>query len=76
LIDLLSADLPDTQLVWSQMLPRLKWWFSDNTKAMEKAWYRVSNNVATYFLKKGGVTSVIRTLLGTVVSLEMMAYTS
>jgi hypothetical protein len=43
---------------------------------MEKAWYRVSNNVATYILKKGGVTSVIRTLLGTVVSLEMMAYTS
>lgn len=36
LIDLLSADLPDIQLVWSKMLPRLKLWFSDNTKAMEQ----------------------------------------
>ena len=76
MIDLLSADLPDTQLVWSQMLPRLKWWFSDNTKTMEKARYRVNNRVATYVLKKGAVTSVTRTLLGTVFSLEMMAHTS
>ena len=58
------------------MLPRLKWWFSDNTKAVAKAWYRVNNHVATYVLKKGGVTSVTRTLLGTVFSLEMMAHTS
>ncbi|CAC5361891.1 unnamed protein product [Mytilus coruscus] len=50
----ISKDLPDTKIVWSQMLPRLKWRNSNDSKAMEKCRYRVNNAVANYILESGG----------------------
>ena len=50
----ISKDLPDTKIVWSQMLPRLKWRYSNDSKATEKFRYRVNNAVANYILVPGG----------------------
>ena len=50
----ISKDLPDTKIVWSQMLPRLKWRYSNDSKAMEKCRYRVNNAVANFILESGG----------------------
>ncbi|CAG2229749.1 unnamed protein product [Mytilus edulis] len=47
----ISKDLPDTKIVWSQMLPRLKWRYSNDGKAMEKCRYRVNNAVANFILE-------------------------
>ncbi|CAC5372847.1 unnamed protein product [Mytilus coruscus] len=50
---LISKDLPDIKIVWSQMLPRLKWRYSSDIKAMEKCRYSVNNAVANYILESG-----------------------
>lgn len=54
ILKLVAEDLPGTRLVWSQMLPRLKWRYSKNNKAMEKGRYRVNNAVAKFILNSGG----------------------
>lgn len=50
----ISNDLPKTNIVWSQMLPRMQWRYSKNKKAMEKCRYRVNNSVAKFVLESGG----------------------
>lgn len=47
--------LPNTALIWSQMLPRQKWRYSLNTRALERGRYRVNNAIASYLLRKGGL---------------------
>ena len=48
----ISAMMPDTKVIWSQMLPRINWRFSQDNNAMEKGRYRVNNVVASYVLYK------------------------
>lgn len=46
--------LPDTALVWSSILPRFKWRFSNNTGAMETTRRRINRGMRSYLLKIGG----------------------
>ncbi|VDI09636.1 Hypothetical predicted protein [Mytilus galloprovincialis] len=50
-IAILSKMLPDTALVWSNILPRYKWRFSNNTGAMETARRRINRGMRSYLLK-------------------------
>lgn len=53
-IAILSKMLPDTALVWSNILPRYKWRFSNNTGAMETTRRRINRGMRSYLLKIGG----------------------
>ena len=53
-INTLSQKIPQTKIVWSQILPRLKWRYSDNMKAMEAARVRINSTIATFVIKNGG----------------------
>lgn len=46
--------LPTTKLVWSQILPRFKWRFSQNTKAQNIAAERLNNFAAWICIQSGG----------------------
>lgn len=46
--------LPNTVLVWSQILPRIEWRYSKNTEAMGKSRYRINNSIASFVLRMGG----------------------
>ena len=50
----LQQELPNTLLVWSQILPRNNWRYSESPKAMEKCRYRLNNSIATFVLNLGG----------------------
>lgn len=45
---------PDTLLVWSQILPRSRWWYSDNNKAMNISAQRLNNFGASICSDLGG----------------------
>lgn len=46
--------LPNTRIVWSQILPRKNWRYSQNDKAMERARVRVNSAAATEAIRLGG----------------------
>ena len=46
--------MPQTVLVWSQILPRFSWRYSDNFEAMERCRRRLNNCIASFILKTGG----------------------
>lgn len=46
--------LPDTKLIWSQLLPRIKWKYSVHMEAMNKAIQRLNNSIASEVIKNGG----------------------
>lgn len=46
--------MPETQIIWSQILPRLSWRYSNNTKAMDRCRKRLNNFVATLVINMGG----------------------
>ncbi|KAK3096202.1 hypothetical protein FSP39_024416 [Pinctada imbricata] len=46
--------LPNTKLVWSQLLPRIKWQVSHNNEAMEKCRNRLNRLAAKNILQGGG----------------------
>ena len=50
----IQQSMPSTMLVWSQILPRLAWRYSDNGDAMEKIRNRVNTAVASYLTKSKG----------------------
>ena len=50
----LSVQLPETALIWSQILPRLKWRSSENTDAMDKGRRRLNSSIGAYMTKHGG----------------------
>ena len=50
----LAKVMPTTVLVWSQILPRLQWRYSNNLKAMEKSRVRVNTSIASYLTKSSG----------------------
>lgn len=50
----LSLKLPNTMLIWSQILPRTHWRFSSNVKAMERLRKRLNSTIGAYMKKHGG----------------------
>ena len=50
----LSIQLPETALIWSQILPRLSWRYSKNTEAMDKGRRRLNSSIGAYMIKHGG----------------------
>ena len=50
----LSSMLPGTSLVWSSILPRMKWRYSENIRNMEISRKRVNRGVRSYLFKIGG----------------------
>ena len=47
-------ELPNTTIIWSQILPRLKWRYSENQTAMHECRYRINNSIASFVTKLGG----------------------
>ena len=50
----LSSVLPGTSLVWSIILPRMKWRYSENIRNMEITRKRVNRGVRSYLLRLVG----------------------
>ncbi|KAK3105093.1 hypothetical protein FSP39_017153 [Pinctada imbricata] len=50
----LSRMLPNTTLVWSQILPRLKWRDEDDHRAVNKIRRRINSKIATFVMRMGG----------------------
>lgn len=50
----LRAELPNTHLVWSQILPRIKWRYSDNDSAMQASRRRINSTIAEFVTREGG----------------------
>lgn len=53
LIFWIKSRMPNTIIVWSQVLPRSSWRFSDDLKAMEKARYRLNNFISSLVIGWG-----------------------
>lgn len=52
-IKMLSHMLPGTYIVWSSILPRWNWRFSDNMQAMEITRKRINRGMRSLLLKVG-----------------------
>ena len=50
----LSSMLPGISLVWSSILPKMKWRYSENIRNMEITRKSVNTGVCSYLLKIGG----------------------
>lgn len=50
----LFENFPDTLIVWSQMLPRSNWRYSENRQAMEKVRNRLNSTVSKFVITHGG----------------------
>lgn len=53
-LDCLQRSFPGTYIVWSCILPRIKWRYSDDTAAMEGARARINRAVIQSVVVKGG----------------------
>jgi len=51
LFDWINLLMPDTVLIWSQILPRFKWRYTNNNVAMERSRNIVNTSVASYMTK-------------------------
>ncbi|KAJ8313074.1 hypothetical protein KUTeg_010447 [Tegillarca granosa] len=47
--------LPNTKLIWSQILPRLKWRNERNHKAVNKSRVRINSYIAKFIISNGGL---------------------
>ncbi|KAJ8316547.1 hypothetical protein KUTeg_005904 [Tegillarca granosa] len=47
--------LPNTKLIWSQILPRLKWRNERNHKAVNKSRVRINSYIAKFMISNGGL---------------------
>jgi hypothetical protein len=62
----LSNQLPETTLIWSQILPRLKWRNFENTVIMDKCRRRLNSFIGAYMIRHGGCffgTQILRLLM-------------
>jgi hypothetical protein len=48
--------LPDTKIIWSQLLPRRKWRYSEDVNAMNKSLKRLNSSIAAELVRKGVAT--------------------
>ena len=46
--------LPSSMLVWSQILPRLKWRYSEILRAMDRCKNRVNSSIESFLMKNSG----------------------
>ena len=46
--------LPNTMLIWSQILPRIHWRFSNNGTAMERLRRRLNSTIGAHMIRQGG----------------------
>eukprot|EP00105_Crassostrea_gigas_P009786 XP_011424869.1 PREDICTED: uncharacterized protein LOC105326498 isoform X2 [Crassostrea gigas] len=46
--------LPDTNIIWSQLLPRRKWRYSEDVNAMNKSLIRLKCSIAAKLVRNGG----------------------
>ncbi|KAJ8315160.1 hypothetical protein KUTeg_007310 [Tegillarca granosa] len=46
--------LPYTKIIWSQILPRLKWRHKTSHAAVDKIRKRINSKIATFVLRSGG----------------------
>ena len=53
-IEFIREKAPNTRVVWSQILPRKKWRFSDNVEGMNRARIRLNSFIAKEVLQSGG----------------------
>ncbi|XP_056021292.1 uncharacterized protein LOC125652581 [Ostrea edulis] len=53
-IDKIWKLLPNTKLVWSQILPRKNWYSSDSIEKMNNSAKRINSSVAAYIVRNGG----------------------
>ena len=42
-------ELPNTTIIWSQILSRLKWRYSENQTALHESRYRINNSIASCY---------------------------
>lgn len=54
LISCINLMLPNTMLIWSQILPRLHWRFSNNGTSMERLRRRLNSTIGAHMIKRGG----------------------
>lgn len=56
LLNWVNTYLPNTTMVWSQILPRDFWRYNtaDNNEAMDKCRYRINNFASNFVIQKGG----------------------
>ncbi|CAG2232678.1 unnamed protein product [Mytilus edulis] len=50
----IMKEFPTSKLVWSQILTRLKWRYSNDHKAMDLCRYRINNSIAAFIVSCGG----------------------
>ncbi|CAC5399581.1 Neurotrypsin,Scavenger receptor cysteine-rich type 1 protein M130,Deleted in malignant brain tumors 1 protein,Scavenger receptor cysteine-rich domain-containing group B protein,Soluble scavenger receptor cysteine-rich domain-containing protein SSC5D [Mytilus coruscus] len=50
----IMKEFPNSKLVWSQILTRLKWRHSDDRKAMDLCRYRINNSIAAFIINCAG----------------------
>ena len=50
----LAELMPETAIVWSQILPRTQWRFSQNLVAMENVRVRLNSSIASFVVNSGG----------------------
>lgn len=54
LFDWLWVKYPESFIVWSQIIPRINWRYSDNVEAMDRTRRRINSTDAKYVVCKGG----------------------
>ena len=50
----LSISMPETTLIWSQILPRMTWRYSTNTDKMESIRLRLNSSMGVHMIRHGG----------------------
>lgn len=50
----IRALLPNTRIIWSEILPRNQWRYSQNHDAMNRARKRINSSIGAFVLKLGG----------------------
>ena len=51
---LAKKKMPDSMLIWSQILPRLNWRYSKNLAAMDKCGRRLNSSIGAHITRNGG----------------------
>ena len=54
LISWIAKQMPYAKIIFSQLLPRLSWRYSENNSKMEKCRRRINSAIASFIVKNGG----------------------